>query len=366
LIVQRYLFRELALSLVAVLGVLVLIYVSNRLVRFLAEAAAGQLASDAILELLALKAIGHITLLMPLALYLAVLLGLGRLYRDSEVVAMSAGGIGVRRLAQTIVGFSFLFALLAALLTLYFAPEIAVIQETLRKRAQQESTVAAIIPGRFKQVGGTERVLYVESVDRDAGLLRNVFVESPGGRGRDLLIGSRAYQRIQGKRASRYMIIEDGYRYAGRPGDADFVITRFKRHAVRLDEGDTAGYLKAESIPTAELLGSNDPRLLAELQWRISLPLSVLILGLLAVPLARTSPRQGRFAKLFSAVLVYFVYNNALGVARKLVERGDLSPLIGLWPVHAVVVAVAVALLWRHSRGRWDLFGFLRRDGARI
>ncbi len=354
MIIERYIRRELGRTLGAVLAVLALIYASNRFVRFLAEAAAGKLASDAILELLALKAVGHVVLLMPLALFLAVLLALGRLYRDSEVVAMSAGGVGLRRILLGVGWFSLLFAAIAALLSLYVAPELAALQDSVRKRAEKEAVVAAVLPGRFRPIGGG-RVLYVEAVDRDSGLFRNVFVEVAGAAGgREVLVARRAYRREEGARGAGYMLLEDGYRYRGEPGEAGFVITRFERHAVRIDEGTEGGLRKAESVPTVVLLASGEPRDAAELQWRISLPLAALLLGLMAVPLARTTPHQGRYARLLTALLIYFIYNNALGVARKLVERGDLAPGIGLWPVHLlVVVGIAALLLEQTQAGVW-------------
>ncbi len=354
LIIRRYLLRELGMSLGVVLAVLMLIYISNRFVKFLAEAAAGRIASDAILGLLGLKLVGHVVLLLPLAVFLAVLLALGRLYRDSEVIAMGAGGMGTRRLVQSILGFALILAVVTAVLSMYVSPAVATLQESLRKRAEHESTVAAVIPGRFKSVGAG-RILYVGGVDREQASLLDVFVESPGDAGTDILVSRRAFQLIEGAAEARYMILEDGYRYRGVPGHADYSVTRFARHGVRLDDGRRDGFLKTESVATAQLLGSDDRLLRAELQWRLSLPLSVLLLGALAVPLARTSPREGRYGRLLVAVLVYFLYNNALGIARTLIERGDIVPALGVWPVHLVVAIAGGWMIFAQSSVRWRL-----------
>ena len=348
MIVQRYVFREVLQSFTAVLGILMLIYVSTRFVRILTEAAAGYISSELIFELLLLKLLSSVVLLLPLALFLGILLGLGRLYVDSEIVAMFASGIGLRRIGAGLLALIGLVTIVDAVLSFQVSPTVAALQESLRSKARHESEITWIAPGRFKSFGGGDQVIYVESVSADRSAMEKVFVHVRQAAQQHVLIAERAFLQVDVKAGERFMILEDGHRYSGSPGQVNFVITYFERHAVRLDgrdADDTAA--KLEAIPTRELWQSPSVGHTAELQWRASLPLSSLLLGILAMPLSRTSPRHGKYARFFTAVVIYFVYNNALGIAQKLVERGELNPWIGVWPVHlAIVLTTALMFMW--------------------
>lgn len=353
MIIQRYVFKEVLQTFVAVTAILLLIYVSNRFVRYLAQAASGYISSELVLELMLLKLAENLALLLPLALFLAVLLALGRLYRDSEMIAMAASGIGVRHVATSLAGFSVLFAMLVAALSLYVSPRAAGVQQELYAQAKGEAQIAGIQPGRFREFGSGHRIGYVESLSADRREMRNVFIQVDRDSGQDIIVAQRASPALEGSGLTRYMILEDGHRYTGAPGQVDFVVTRFEQHAVRLEQSEVAAGRTLEAMDSAKLLREGGPANLAELQWRLSIPVSVVLLTLLAVVMARTSPRQGRYARLIVAFIIYFIYNNALGISQKLVERGDLDPHIGVWPVHLLFAAAVLSALHRQSTGRW-------------
>ncbi len=348
MIVQRYLFREVLQVFAAVLVVLLLVYMSSRFVRYLGQAASGYISSDLVVQLMLLNLAENLSVLVPLALYVAVLLALGRLYRDSEIIAMSAGGIGVQQLANALFWFSCGFALVVALLSLYVAPLAADWKQNLYEKAKGEAQIAGIQAGRFREFGAGERVVYVEKIAADGRSMSNVFarIVKKKSRSQDLLIAKKAYPSIQGQDQERFMVLEDGYRYTGTPGQLDFVITRFARHAVRLEPVARPGFRLLEAKPSLELIRDGGLKNIAELQWRISLPVSVVLLALLATAMARTNRRQGRYARLLSAFVLYFLYNNGIGIAQKLIERGDLSPLIGVWPVHLIFTLLALGMLY--------------------
>lgn len=356
MILQRYLLREILQSLAAVVLVIALIYISNRFVRFLTEAAAGRLASDLIFDLVALRLVASLPVLIPAGYFIAVLVSLGRLYKDSEMVAMWAGGFGLARTARGLVWISVAMAAVVLALSVYIAPSAAAMQDRLANRARAEAEIAGLVPGRFRDFGREDSVIYVEKVAPDRRAMRNVFVQTRGAKQQNVLVARRGYLAVQGGEGDRFMVLEDGYRYTGKPGQRDFIITRFGRHAVRLDRiGHRPGWKKLDSVPTLDLLRSSNRRYKAELQWRIGMPISVILLGLLAIPLARTKPQEGRYARLFTAVVAYFIYNNLLGVSQKLMERGELSTLIGMWPVHLVVAAIALSWMYMQDAGRWRL-----------
>ena len=360
MIIQRYLYREISYSFAAALSVLLLVYLSNRFVRFLAEAAAGKIPSDVIFQLLALKIIGNLVLFLPFALFLAILMALGRLHRDSEVVALTAGGIGLSRLAQNVLSLALGFGLAAAVLSLYISPRVAEYTEELHNRAEEQSEIIGVFPGRFKELSGSDEVVYVEDISPDRRRMHNVFVQTRQNSELKLLVSASAYQST-GNEDGRYIILENGYRYEGQPGALDYVITRFGRHGIRMSEGpSTSRHKKRETMTTTELLGAGGAADWAELHWRLSHPIAAVLLAMLAVAMSRSSQRQGKYGRLFLAILAYFIYSNLIGVAQKLVERGELAPFIGIWPVHGALALLILGLLFYQSTGRWRLVRRLR------
>nr|VFK47517.1 MAG: lipopolysaccharide export system permease protein [Candidatus Kentron sp. TC] len=357
MILNKYLYREILLVFVSVLSILILVYVSHRFVRYLAEAAAGTIPAGAIMELLGIKLLTKLEIFVPVSFYIAVLLGLGRMYKDNEVTAMGSGGIGLITIAWRVFRLSLVFAALTMFLSLYISPEIISIQEKRKEKARKEFDITGIYPGHFREVKGGRHIVYVEDVSPDKRSMQNIFAQTlKGNDALDILVAKDARQMID-EQGGRFIVFEDGRRYAGRPGDLDFTITRFERHTVRVEEAENRGehHYDIDALPTRDLFrASNSPRYAAELQWRLSFPISLVVLSLLAVVLARTSSGGGRYAKLTAAILAYFLYNNLIGIARTLMERGDLTPSIGLLSVHvAVILFVIGALIVGHADGKW-------------
>ena len=362
MIVQRYLVREVSQTFIAVLVVLVLIYVSDRFVRYLGEAAAGRIAAELLAEFIALKVATQLALLLPLALYLAILLGLGRLYRDSEIVAMMASGIGPMRLVRSVVWFATVLAVVTAVLSLYLSPKAEARLQDLRQRAKDQSESTDIYPGRFKEFNQGAQVLYVQEVAKGTRRVRGVFARLRWDTGEDIVVAESAHELIDGKTGDRFIVLVNGHRYQGSPGEATYVVTHFDRYAVRIDQAPAeSDNPRLQALSTQALLGFRETPYLTELMRRLSLPVSVLVLGILAVPLARTTPRRGRFAKLFPATLIYFIYFNLLSIVENLVLREDLPASIGVWLVQGLAALGAIGLLYyQSSASRW-LWRTLRR-----
>lgn len=337
-IVKRYIFREVLQSFASVLLVLTMIWLSVRFVRYLADAAAGKVSPSLILEVLALNIASRFEILLPISLYLAILLGLGRMYKDNEVVAMAASGIGMKHIGAIALWLGASFAVFGLFLSLYLTPAIKILQADLLREAKDQTEISAVFPGRFQEFEGGYNVLYVEDISSDRQLLSNIFISTT--KPDDAVIVSRlAYQTVEGKEGDRYVVLEDGHRYAGIPGDADYVVTDFGRHGVLIEQSERGeSALRPETYPTLGLLLAAEPELKAELHRRLSMPVLTVVLALMAVPLARTSPRQGRYAKLLTAFLICFAYNNLLGVGVSLVKSGDVPAVLAVWPVHLCFV----------------------------
>lgn len=355
-LIDRYVAREVLQTLLGVLLVLLLIFLSNRLVRYLAEAAAGELPGEAILMLVALNAAKYLILLIPLGLYLAILLVLGRLYRDSEMAAMAACGVGGPRLYRAILLLAVPLALVQGWMALQLVPWTDAEQARLLEQAQRDMEVNAIRAGSFQEGMGGKRILYAQEVT-DEPRMHQVFIHVQRDDGRSITLTARE-GHLENRSGGRYLVLSDGYRYEGRPGDADFRIVEFERHGLLIRRSEAAAEGgKMSARPTSELWGSNDPEEIAELQWRFSMPIGALVLALLALPIGRVNPRSGRYGRLFVAILLYVGYVNLLAFAQSWTERGTIPVTLGLWWVHGLFLLLTAVLLVRQLGLRWVLKG---------
>lgn len=362
MIINRYILKEISYTLIAVIVVLLLIFISNRFIGFLSDASVGELSSDIILRLLALKTLGSMVLILPLSLFLSILLAFSRLYNDNEMVAMAACGVSVRKIYGAVSMFALFIALIVATISFYLAPWAE--EQSYRIQDIEKSTteLGGIIPGRFTETETAEGVFYASEFSRDQSRMQDVFIQTERN-GQQVILSSRsAHQLVDQRTGDRFIVLVNGYRYEGVPGKPDFKIIRYEQHAMRIkDQPIVQSYRKHRARPTASLIGSDDNRDIAELQWRISMPVSVILLGLLAVPLSRTTPRQGRYAKLFVAVMIYIIYNNLLGIANSWLEDGKIPAVAGMWWVH-VLLLLGIWLLLVNQYGLiWVLKSMIGR-----
>jgi lipopolysaccharide export system permease protein len=348
LIIKRYIAREILLTQMAVTGVLLLIFFSLRFVSILGDVASGALPADLVLTVLGLQALDKLSLILPIGLFFAVLLGFGRMYRDHEMIAMAACGIGQTDLVRTVMRIAPFIAIIVALCTIYLSPWAARTITEIEHAAQQASELTGITAGQFRESRDGNFIIYVESIDDDRRTMRNVFVHSRSGEQQSVLFSASGFREVDEASGDEYMIMKDGYRYDGVPGQADYHIVRFGTHAIRIEAAEhKAAGLSRREIPTAQLWQATRPNHVAELQRRLVLPLSTLALAVLAVPLSRSRPREGRYARLFSAVLIYIVYNNLLGAAQGWLASGKLPAAIGLWwlPLSLLLIASVYAVM---------------------
>lgn len=366
MIIDRYIAREILLTLIAVLFVLLAIFMSNRLVRYLADATTGGLSHELVLSMLALKTLSTLTIILPIAFFIAILLAFSRLYKDSEMTAMVACGVNMSWIYRAVMVLALIVAGVVGFIAIQAAPWAEEKIYQISDDFQARPVVSGLAPGRFTG-GGGEGVLYFQRLADDGQSMEQVFIQQQRGAGQIVLVAERGY-RHQDDEGRLLLVFENGHRYEGMPGMADFRIIEFEQHAVRLDPPDVSpSFRRQRALPTAELIGSSDVANIAELQWRISMPISVLLLALLAVPLSRTSPRQGRYAKLFVAILVYLVYNNLMGMANTWIANGVIPPWLGMWWVHVGMLVGTWLLLVQQYGVSWSLevlFGRRRRAPA--
>ena len=348
--VQRYVLREVVQTWLAVTGVLVAILVSNQLSRVLGQAADNQYGRHVVFDLIALGAIMNLSVIVPVGLLLAVVLTLGRLYHDSEMAALQACGFAPARLLVPLFCFASVIAVGLGWLVFVQVPQADSQVQLLRQSALKEAQFGQLDAGRFRSFSGGDAVFYAERVDQE-GVLHNVFVQRESAGRIEVALADTATYSKAALNGMHLVTLFNGRRYEGVPGREDFRVIEFREHGIPIaTPSDVAGTRDPDTKPTRELLGSHDPSDVAQLQFRTSTPLMALVLTLIAVPLSRLRPRQGRYTHVGFAIVVYFVYSNLLSAAKVWIEKGDLPPAIGVWWVHLAALALGVYLVSRETR----------------
>lgn len=350
MIIFRYLARDLLASTVAVCAVLLLVVMSSRFVKYLAEAAAGRLDANILFAVIAYRLPGFVELILPLAFFLAVLLAYGRLYLDNEMTVLYACGVSPGRVTAYTLVFAALVALVVGWLSLSVTPAGLARAEVLLSYQKERGEFEAMEAGKFYPLRGGRGVSYAERVS-DNNVLEDIFiVDSTGANGEDsqivAVVADRGVAQGVEEDNSSFLVLEHGRRYQGIPGQAEFQVTQFAEYGQRLSgPSERSARAKTEARATRDLRGTGRLEDVAALQWRYSTPLLVLVVTIIAIPLSRTNPRQGRFAKVLPAVVLYILYLLVLNAARGGIEEGTISPALGLWWVHLVFLMVGLGLM---------------------
>jgi lipopolysaccharide export system permease protein len=346
-ILQQYLWRELALNFLVVTGVLLAILLVYQGGAVLARAAEMQYPSAVVLRLFALGALQNVTLLLPFGLLLAVVLAFGRLYSDNEMFAAQACGLGTARLHAVVAAVAIPVALLAGWLTLQLAPGAARGEATLRAEAMRSALSVPLAAGQFRSLSGGRTVVYARSVGAD-GELQDVFIKRSVGRSVETTVARSARSVLAADGLSQTITLTDGERIEGIPGSLRNRIVRFREQSIPVVlPPPPAPERRLSELPTARLLSSAVVAERVELQLRSSWPVMTLVLAGCAVPLSRLRPRQGRFSRVWLAVILFALYANLLQVASLWLERGATPSWLGLWWVHALFGALALLLARR-------------------
>ncbi|MGD8477144.1 MAG: LPS export ABC transporter permease LptF [Burkholderiales bacterium] len=361
MIFQRAILREYATNSIATLLILLAITVTTQFIRFLGYAARGRISTDAVVTFLGLAGLRYLPILLSLAVFISILLSLSRAYRDSEMVVWFTSGRGLLSWIWPTFLFAAPLVFTIGLLSLSLTPWATGKAEQYRRVLESREDVSAISPGVFKESKGGDRVFFVEKLTMDLSVVANIFVYSEEDNETGVMVAARGYTETS-PNGSRYLVLENGRRYVGPPGTAEYKIISFDKYAVRLEEKTQQAYFPSvKSLPTTELLKTRDPYHDAELVWRTGVPLSALALSMLAIPLSFVNPRVGRSINLIIAALVYLIYNNSISVFQSWVEQGKISFMTGLLVPHLVVFAivalmfyrrVSVSSLWRKFRRR--------------
>lgn len=357
MIITRYLSRQILFATLAITLVLLLVVVSGRLAAYIAQAAEGRLAASLLFPVVVFRMPQFLELILPASLLLGIMISLGHLYETNEMTVLSATGVSQWRILRiTLMAASFL-ALIVAMFSFYLSPKgYAYVNELIEAQGLQ-SELGNLAPKTFYELENRGGTIYAGEVSSDRDSMGDVFVFRPQAEGdgslQTIIYAEKGYQEYKDNGAY-YFVLEDGVRYEGLPGKADFTVTKFDRYSQRIDEPSSA-LRSSDNLETAtltDLLQLNSSFATAELHWRISLPVMTFLLAMLGVPMSRSNPRQGRYLKLVPGLILYLVYVVLINAGRDRVSQGELSPLVGIWSFHLAVFLIALTLFnWRFISG---------------
>ncbi len=357
MIFHRSLIREFSLIAIAVVAVLLAILLTRLFILLLGKAASGDVLPEAVMGLIAFGLLNYLPVLLGIAVFIAVLLALTRSYRDSEMTVWFTSGLSVAAWVRPVLQFSVPVALVCALLSLVITPWAQEQSAEYQRLLESRDEVSSVTPGVFRESRSSDRVFFVDKLSERDDVVNNVFVQSTEHDRMGVMVAQKGYIETA-KNGDRFVILLNGRRYEGTPGSLDYRTVDFDRYALRIEPREAKRKeLTTKATATLDLLAERRPEQVAELHWRIALPLAVLIMALFAVPLSFVNPRSGRSWNLIFAVFVYTIYNNLLSIFQAWTAQGKVPAMLGLWPVHAAMVLMLAVLFWRQIQGsRWLAF----------
>lgn len=360
----RYLAGDVLSHAAGVAFVLFLVVFSGRFIKYLADAAVGDLTADILLPVMLYKLPSFFELILPLSLFIGILLSLGRLYAESEMVVLRACGVSPWRIARCLTPVALGTAVLVAALSLHLAPAGSARVQRLLDAPRSSEGLSQLAEGRFKKQRGGDLVTYAETISDD-GVMQHVFVVERESSGSDQITITQAetgeilFDATSGR---RYLELRNGTRYRGAAGAEELEAVRFTIYGELIPEvaGSLRARTRADAIPTAELWGSDDPKNTGNLYWRLSLPVLVPIVTLIAIALSKTDARRGRYGRLGAGLIVFLTYFIALTQSRNMLEAGGST--LGFLMTHSVFTMFALLLVqWEALSKRLALRGSTTR-----
>ena len=349
-VLDKMIVHDLLKTLLSVLTVIVVIIVSRKFIRILDEAIAGQVSNETLLSILGLKTISATVEFLPVALFMAVLMVMGRMYRDQEMAAVASAGGGAGTLYRAVFLLVVPLSVLALGLSLYVSPWAEANVDQIMKQGEESADLRGIAAGKFSEYSQGDLVFYVEKISADKKM-HNVFVQNRQHGNMDIINADAA--RVEELADGRYIIFENGEQVRGQPGTLNYVIEQFVEYAVRLETKESVVALNRQALAVDLLWGSKVKSYIAELQRRFSVPLSALLLSFIAVPLAQISPRGGVYGNMLVGFLIYFSYGNLVRVSQSWVMTGAIPGWLGGVSVNVLLLLIGGFLLARLYGWQW-------------
>lgn len=345
-IFQRALISEFVSNGSLVFSVLLGIVVVSQLIRLLSEAVNGKVAVDGVLALLGFSAMNYLPVLLSISLFISILLTISRCYRDSEMVVWFSSGIGLTRWIRPVLWYAVPVVGVIALLSLVLTPWALLKADEYKNKLESRDDVAVATPGMFRESKQADRIYFVENVDANSNRISNIFVQSEQGGKFSTMVARQALQETSPS-GDRFLVLLNGTRYEGSPGQRDYNIVEFERYSMRIDSVPIKqSRPQIRAMTTLALWSTTSNWDLSELHWRFGLPISALILALLSIPLSYVNPRAGRSLNLVLALVLYMLYSNLISVSNTWVGQGKLPAGVGMWGIHLLILMITVLMFY--------------------
>lgn len=349
--VDRYLFKEALTSFLAVLLVLMLILLGGVFVKLLTKVVDGSIEAGYLLPLLTWGALKSVSTLIAVSLFLGILLALGRMYKDNEIYALRASGMSDRYLLRPFIWLASMVAVILMTLAFWLEPMAERKIQDQRAEAIQNINLAGISPGKFVTMPGSSRVVFAEHAGDNKDQLQNIYLFEELNDELRIVTAATANQKSISEYRGEYLELDDGSIFQGAANADEFTLGEFQQMGFRLPSAEHKDLVRElDMMSVTQLREGGTPLHLAELHWRVSNPVSVFVLVLLAIALSYSGPRQGRFGSLATAILVYIFYANLLGLGKDLIEKGSIPQWLGLWWVHLLFLLTAIIILAKQNR----------------
>jgi lipopolysaccharide export system permease protein len=263
-----------------------------------------------------------------------------------------SAGLSINNWIRPIVIFAAPIIVLISILSLVIMPWAVSKGEDYRTQLKSRDDLASISPGVFKESAHAERVFFIESFDALGDIVKNIFVQSIQHQKLGVIVAAQGNRYIE-KNGDHFLVMQNGRRYEGMRGTAEFSITEFGKYAIRVEAAEIKQDLPTtQSKSSRELIQNNNNSNSAELQWRLAIPISAILLALLAIPLSALDPRAGRSVNFLLALIIYMIYNNLLNIMQAWVAQGKINAMVGLWPVHLLFLVLTVYMFYRRISQR--------------
>lgn len=357
-IIDRYILREVSRSFIAIMVVLMMIVVSQSYIRILQDAAAGTINTEVLMVLLGLEVLQVLGPVVPPAFFFAILYTLGRMYRDSEMTALAASGIGIRRIYRSFFIVAVPVACLVAWLTLDLVPWVnSNKSEIMAQQKEQTAELSTTVAGRFNEFSRGGLVFYVEKMSDDKHRMQKIFVQNRQHGKLSLITAAEGYQYVDEETGDHYLVLVRGHSYQGIPGQNDYSVGSFDKYAILIDKQAKVSHrLPPKAMPSMDLMRSKSVNLQSEFQFRIMFPIAVLVFTVLSVPLSKSLPREGIYGRLVLAILFYFIFLNLQAISGNWMVSGVTPVWMGRWWVHLVVLLLGGVLMLYKSPRLWRIY----------
>jgi len=362
-IISRYLLSNLIVFFFAITFIIGLIVFGNQFVLTVQESISFGIPIKELMPLVGFNMLRDIPIILTLSLFLSIIITISQLYKNSEAVVMNSIGLDDKSFISLIKPIIFFTFIIVFYLTIFAVPWAKQQKSYAEDETVNASEFSFITEGKFESFKNGEIVFYASEAEQNDIVgeqnMEEIFIYALADETPVIVLASEAKKYTDAKNNSIYLRLKNGSRYEGLPGNENINILNFEKYDLEIVSGDVQkaliNFSEIEEKNTIDLLREGGLKANAEIQWRLSQPISILILSIFGVFLGKSSPRTGKGVNIIFGIVIFMLYNNALLVAKSAIESGQLSPLIGMWGIHLLLLLILI-IFYQFRQGKVAYF----------